>query len=167
MPTTASLTNAPLFESVQDLLLHRPPMLLLKSVLSWGERELEALVDPRDSQLFMDADGRIPSWVGIEYMAQAIGAFAGIISKQAGEPVCLGFLLGTRRYHAEVTHFDPQQLLRVKVSELLRDESNLVLFKCELYAHEQLLAHAEIKAIQPKDVETIMEQFAQMNAAGE
>lgn len=164
MSMNAPLSNAPLFESVQDLLLHRPPMLLLKSVLRWGESELEALVDPRDSHLFMDADGRVPSWVGIEYMAQAIGAFAGIVSLQAGNPVGLGFLLGTRRYHSEVTHFDPRQELRVKVSELLRDESNLVLFKCELMAGERLLAHAEIKAIQPNNVEALMAQFTQLNA---
>ncbi len=158
------MMHAPLFESVQDLLLHRPPMLLLKSVLRWSESELEALVDPRDSHLFMDADGRIPAWVGIEYMAQAIGALAGIESRRAGQPVCLGFLLGTRRYHAELSHFDPVQELRVSVRELLRDETNLVLFKCEIHSGEQLLAHAEIKAIQPKDVEAVMAQFTQMNA---
>jgi predicted hotdog family 3-hydroxylacyl-ACP dehydratase len=158
------MNQAPLFESVQDLLLHRPPMLLLKSVVCWGEGELEALVDPRDSRLFMDASEQIPSWVGIEYMAQAIGALAGIESRRAGKPVCLGFLLGTRRYHAEVTHFDPEQELRIKVRELLRDETNLVLFNCEIYSDEQLLAHAEIKAIQPKDVEAVMAQFTQMNA---
>lgn len=158
------MSQAPLFESVQDLLLHRPPMLLLKSVVRWGEGELEALVDPRDSHLFMDADEQIPTWVGIEYMAQAIGALAGIESRRAGNPVCLGFLLGTRRYHAEVTHFDPAQELRVKVRELLRDETNLVLFNCEIHSGEQLLAHAEIKAIQPKDVEAVMAQFTQMNA---
>ena len=157
-------TSAPLFESVQDLLLHRPPMLLLKSVVRWDERELEALVDPRDSQLFMDADGRIPAWVGIEYMAQAVGALAGIESLRNGQPVRLGFLLGTRRYHAELSHFDPAQELRVTVRELLRDETNLVLFNCEIQGGGQLLAHAEIKAIQPKDVAAVMGQFAQMNA---
>lgn len=158
------MSLAPLFESVQDLLLHRPPMLLLQSVLRWSESELEASVDPRDSHLFMDADGRIPAWVGIEYMAQAIGALAGIESRRAGHPVCLGFLLGTRRYQAYVSHFDPAQMLRVKVRELLRDETNLVLFACELFAGEQLLAHAEIKAIQPKNIEAVMAQFTQMNA---
>jgi predicted hotdog family 3-hydroxylacyl-ACP dehydratase len=139
-------------------------MLLLKSVVRWSEGELEALVDPRDSHLFMDADGLIPSWVGIEYMAQAIGALAGIESRQAGLPVCLGFLLGTRRYHAEYGHFDPAQVLRVIVRQLLRDETNLVLFKCEIYGGEQLLAHAEVKAIQPKDIEAVMAQFTQMSA---
>jgi predicted hotdog family 3-hydroxylacyl-ACP dehydratase len=161
------MNQAPLFESVQDLLLHRPPMLLLKSVVRWSEGELEALVDPRDSHLFMDADGQIPSWVGIEYMAQAIGALAGIESRRAGNPVCLGFLLGTRRYHAAVSHFDPTQALRVKIRELLRDETNLVLFNCEIYDGEQLLANAEIKAIQPKDVAAVMTQFTQMNALQE
>jgi predicted hotdog family 3-hydroxylacyl-ACP dehydratase len=158
------MSQTPLFESVQDLLLHRPPMLLLKSVVRWSEGELEALVDPCDSHLFMDADGRVPSWVGIEYMAQAIGALAGIESRQAGLPVCLGFLLGTRRYHAESGHFDPAQELRVIVRQLLRDETNLVLFKCEIYGGEQLLAHAEVKAIQPRDVEAVMAQFTQLSA---
>jgi predicted hotdog family 3-hydroxylacyl-ACP dehydratase len=73
-------------------------------------------------------------------------------------------LLGTRRYHAELSHFDLAQELRVSVRELLRDETNLVLFKCEIHSGEQLLAHAEIKAIQPKDVEAVMAQFTQMNA---
>lgn len=158
------MSQPPLFESVQDLLLHRSPMLLLKSIASWGEGELEAVVDPQDSRLLMDDDGRIPSWVGIEYMAQAIGALAGIESRQAGLPVSLGFLLGTRRYHAEIPYFSRDQELRVKVNQLLRDETNLVLFNCEIYAGDQLLAHAEIKAIQPRDVDALMAQFTQMNA---
>lgn len=151
--------SQPFFESVQDLLLHRPPMLLLKAVSNWDEGQLEALVDPRDSQLFIDADGKIPSWVGIEYMAQAVGALAGIESLRAGNPVSMGFLLGTRRYHADVPHFEVDQELRVKIHQLLRDETNLVLFNCEIFAGEERLAHAELKAIQPKDIDVLMKQF--------
>lgn len=151
--------SQPLFESVQELLLHRPPMLLLKAVSNWDEGQLEALVDPRDSQLFIDADGKIPSWVGIEYMAQAVGALAGIESLRAGNPVSMGFLLGTRRYHTDIPHFDVDQELRVKIHQLLRDETNLVLFNCEIFAGEERLAHAELKAIQPKDIDVLMKQF--------
>lgn len=143
-------------------------MLLLKEVVRWGPGELEALVDPRDSHVFIDADGRLPVWVGIEYMAQAIGALAGIAARQEGEPIRLGFLLGTRRYQADVSHFDLAQELRVCVTERLRDETNLVLFNGELYAGTQRLAQAEIKAIQPRDIDAVMGQFMQMNAlAGE
>ena len=158
------MSQPPLFESVQDLLLHRPPMLLLKAVTRWSESELEALVDPRASSMFIDASGQLPSWVGIEYMAQAVGALAGIEARLAGRPVSLGFLLGTRRYHAEQPYFPLDQELRVKVSQLLRDDTNLVLFKGEIYAGTALLAHAEIKAIQPKEVDALIAQFAQMNA---
>lgn len=162
------MNQPPLFDSVQDLLLHKPPMLLLKSVAGWSKGELEALVDPRDSQMFMDANGKLPSWVGIEYMAQAIGALAGIEARLANQPLSLGFLLGSRRYHAEQTHFSPEEELRVSVKELLRDETNLVLFKGEIHAGAKLLAHAEIKAIQPKDIDTLMAQFTHMSAlAGE
>lgn len=157
------MNQPPLFDSVQDLLLHQPPMLLLKSIVKWDETGLEALVDPKDSALFADEHGAVPCWVGIEYMAQAIGAYAGIESRTEGVPLCLGFLLGTRRYSAKVVSFDPEQLLRVKVRELLRDETNLVLFDCQIYADDQLLASAEIKAIQPKDANAVIAHLTQMS----
>jgi predicted hotdog family 3-hydroxylacyl-ACP dehydratase len=134
-------------------------MLLLESVICWDDSGIEVLVDPKDSLLFSDAEGAIPAWVGIEYMAQAISAFAGIDARQRGEPLCLGFLLGTRKYTAHVATFFLAQKLRVKVREVLRDETNLVLFDCQIYAADILVASAEIKAIQPKNIDTIIAQF--------
>ena len=42
-------------------------------------------------------NGVLPATMGMEIMAQAIGAFAGIQALSAGEEVKLGFLLGTRK----------------------------------------------------------------------
>lgn len=156
------MNTAPLFAPIEDLILHRPPMLLLKAVTHWQETGVDAIVDPRDSYLFADSSGMIPAWVGIEYMAQAISAFAGINARSRGEPLCLGFLLGTRKYTAQATSFHPQQNLLVKVRELLRDEDNLVLFDCQIYADDKLLASAELKAIQPKNVDAVINHFKQV-----
>ena len=41
------------------------------------------------------------AWVGLEYMAQAIGAYAGYTARLRGEPVRIGYLLGTRRYECK------------------------------------------------------------------
>jgi predicted hotdog family 3-hydroxylacyl-ACP dehydratase len=155
----------PLFESIEDLVLHSSPMLLLKSVASWNEIGLEAIVDPLDSYLFADANGAVPAWVGIEYMAQAISARSGIAARLRGEPISVGLLLGTRKYTAHVTHFAPHQTLLVKIHELLRDETNLVLFACQIYADETLVASAEVKGIEPRDLSEVITQFQHMREA--
>ena len=135
------MNTSPLFESVEDLVLHRPPLLLLQSVSHWDVGHVEAIAD---------GEGKIPAWVGLEYMAQAISAYAGIIARQNGEEPSIGFLLGTRRYDTHVDSFTPGQQLRVNVREVFRDENNLVLFDCDIHAGEDLLASAQVKAIQPK-----------------
>ena len=50
-------------------------------ILNYLER-----VDPADSVLLADADGGVPAWVGIEYMAQCIAVHSGLLSRAAGEP---------------------------------------------------------------------------------
>lgn len=144
------------FPAIADLVLHSSSMLLVESVVRWDESGIEVMVNPADSHLFFDARGEVPSWVGIEYMAQAISAYAGLEAFMSGEPLRIGFLLGTRKYTALVPSFDPQQKLRVKVRELLRDETNLVLFDCAIYRDETLVAQAEIKAIQPDNANAII-----------
>lgn len=151
------------YPAIENLLLHSSSMLLLESVVHWEEKGLDAIANPADSYLFFNAQGEIPSWVGIEYMAQAISAHAGREALQRGESLRIGFLLGTRKYSALVPSFHPQQKLVVKVRELLRDETDLVLFDCGIYLEERLVAHAEIKAIQPKNMSAIVKDPATDN----
>ena len=105
------MSTTALFTSIEDLILHRPPMLLLESVASWDDTGLSAVVNLQNSYLFADSDGAIPAWVGIEYMAQAISARAGIAARLRGEPISVGLLLGTRKYATKVASFAPGQKL--------------------------------------------------------
>ncbi|MES2822117.1 MAG: beta-hydroxyacyl-ACP dehydratase [Pseudomonadota bacterium] len=164
MNTSVSLPSTEEFLAIEDLILHRSPMLLLESVVEWDEMGVSAVVNPASSYLFADSQGAIPAWVGIEYMAQTISAFAGIVARSHGKPISVGLLLGTRRYTTQVASFAPEQKLLVKVRELLRDETNLVLFDCQIYADKKLLASAEIKALEPDDVKAVIAQFAQTHA---
>lgn len=136
-----------------DVLLHRAPMRLIHTVLASGEEWLEADVHTADSSLFAQPDGRIPAWVGIEYMAQAIGAFAGLRARERNEPLGIGFLLGTRCYHTDVATFPARATLQVRVKQTLRDDNNLVLFACEIFSGTKRLAYADVKAIQPDNAE--------------
>lgn len=153
--------------NIDELLFHRKPMLLIKQVTRWDTQSLDVIVDPMDSRLFFDAVGRLPTWVGVEYMAQAIGALSGIFSKQANQPISMGFLLGTRKFSSYQAFFDLDKTLTVKVKELLRDETNLVLFDCAIYADDALIAHAELKAIQPPNLEEMFVAWGIKNNGSE
>ncbi len=148
---------------IDELLFHKKPMLLLKQVTSWDAHGLDVIVDPMDSANFFTPEGKLPSWVGIEYMAQAIGALSGIFSKQAGQPISMGFLLGTRKFSAHQSFFDLDKLLKVRVKEIIRDETNLVLFDCAIYVDDVLIAHAELKAVQPPNLEEMFEAWGIKN----
>ncbi len=62
---------------IRSLVPHAGPMVLLDRVISVDEDSLLAEVRIRSDSLFCNIDG-VGAWVGIEYMAQAIGAWRGI-----------------------------------------------------------------------------------------
>lgn len=83
--------------TLTDLLVHRPPMLLLDSVLEHSDERLTARVCVSASHPFA-ADGEVPGVIAIEYLAQAVAAHQGLLDLRAGRGVCEGFLLGARQF---------------------------------------------------------------------
>src|SRR2546426_3960121 len=82
---------------IRSLVPHSGPMVLLDRVVSVDEESLCAEVLIRADSMFCAAGG-VGAWVGLEYMAQAIAAYAGYGARLRGAPVKIGFLLGSRRY---------------------------------------------------------------------
>jgi predicted hotdog family 3-hydroxylacyl-ACP dehydratase len=129
--------------SAVDLLPHKPPMVLIDAVRGWERGRLEATVSIRPGIAFFEPARGVPAHVGMEYMAQACGAYAGLQVIAAGEPVRVGLLLGTRRYLAQVGWFEPGQALDVKVTELFRDGS-IGMFDCRIEHEGRTLAAAQL-----------------------
>ena len=140
---------------VADLLPHKPPMVLLDAVLGWEDGKLDARVDIHVGSRFYEPDFGVPAHVGIEYMAQACGAYAGLEAKTCGQPVRLGFLLGTRRFHSKVTHFRSGERLLVTISQVLR-ESSMGVFDCRIIKDEDEIAMARLNVYQPEDVSSVL-----------
>ena len=57
-----------------------------------------------DNPYFVPGLG-VPVWVGIELMAQAIAAHAGLGARREQKPPRAGMLLGTRRFEASAAYF--------------------------------------------------------------
>lgn len=135
---------------IAELLPHAPPAILLDRVTGWEPSRLEALLVIRRNGSFFTPGRGVPSHVGIEYMAQACGAYAGIEAKTAGLPVRIGFLLGTRGYVSSLRWFAAGSTLTVSVVEVLR-EGGMAVFDCAIAQDGSQVATARLTLYQSDD----------------
>ena len=116
---------------IAGLIPHSGRMVLLDRIIGFDGHTLSAELVVRDDGL-LGNDKTVPAWAGIEYMAQAVAAYAGIKSKRAGEPIKPGFLLGTRRYTSNVGSFDVGTTLTIQVKNIIQDDK-LSVFDCKIH----------------------------------
>ncbi|MDX3985841.1 3-hydroxylacyl-ACP dehydratase [Achromobacter spanius] len=135
---------------VAALLPHAGNMILIDAVQGYDADSLTArtVIKPGPYSL---PDGSLPPWLGMELMAQAVGAWAGCQAREADAPVKLGFLLGTRRYDCHADTLPAGAALTIHVQRGLIDASGMSVFECELRDESRLLAHARLNVYQPKD----------------
>lgn len=137
---------------------HQGDMVLLDTIQCWDNESLTASVAIRADAPFTDASG-MPAWVGTELMAQTIGAYGGAHARKNGQPVKIGFLVGSRRYSASCGYFPLGASLCITVKEVLRSENGLSVFECHLAGqgeHAHIQASANINVFQPADPEAFL-----------
>lgn len=140
---------------IRQFVPHAGLMCLLDEVCGRGENWLEARVTIRPDSLFCHDDG-VGAWVGMEYMAQAIAAFGGVRARQKGEPVKIGFLVGTRKYACRWPSFPVGSTLQVRVDQEYEADNGLSVFQCRLRCADEELASAAITVFQPTDPQAFL-----------
>jgi predicted hotdog family 3-hydroxylacyl-ACP dehydratase len=110
------------FPPIRELMPHRGKMLLLDEVVDAGPTSVTCRVQIRSSSSFVEA-GRVPGLVALEYMAQAVGAFAGLRARERGGPVRIGYLLGSRDVELSGRDFLVGDDLRVEAQHVFGDEA--------------------------------------------
>ena len=144
---------------IHELVPHSGAMSLLGRVLAADEENLSAEVAITAGSMFC-ADGAVGAWVGVEYMAQAVAAHAGYAGRLRGEPVRVGFLLGTRRYACAAPAFAVGSVLHIHVQRALQGENGLGAFDCRIVdaGDGSELATATITVFQPDHVEAFLQR---------
>ncbi|MGZ8096340.1 MAG: ApeP family dehydratase [Methylosarcina sp.] len=132
---------------VEELVPHAGKMMLLNRVIEFEPETMVAEVIVGSGDLFGES-GKVPAWVGIEYMAQTVAALGGMKRRLAGKPITLGFLLGTRRYECNVDNFSVGAILTVSVRRIMQDQG-LGVFDCRI-AGEGISASAKLNVYQPE-----------------
>ena len=141
---------------IESYIPHRGAMRLVDRVLEVDDEHLVAEVDVPFDGLFV-RDGKVPPWIGIEYMAQAVAAWAGHRKRGLGAEPRAGLLLGTRRYEANCDGFPSGALLRIEVRTELIAANGLGQFDCRIVLDGSELATARISVLDPPEGSTILQ----------
>lgn len=128
---------------IRDVLPHSGEMVLLDEIASQHERGMVALTTIRESSPFfraatdplMGGVAGVPTWVGLEYMAQAVAAWSGLRARAKGERPPSGFLLGSKKFQAKKAVFPLAHQLRIEVT-LQDTHGSLALFDCIIQADD-------------------------------
>jgi predicted hotdog family 3-hydroxylacyl-ACP dehydratase len=141
---------------IRDLLPHSGPMVLLDRLISADADGVCAEVHISPDSMFC-TDGGVGAWIGLEYMAQAIGAYAGYNAHLRGEPVKIGFLLGTRHYECVRPLFALGSVIKIWARRVLQDENGLASFDCYIEDDDGRIASASLTVFQPADAEAFLD----------
>ena len=141
---------------IESVIPHRGRIRMVDQLLANDADSVSVSAGIRTDNLFADAHG-VPVWVGIEYMAQAIAAWAGCRALERNEPVKIGFLLGTRRYDSACQHFRFGAQLRIEAKREIFGDNGLGMFACRILEGETELARAHVSVFEPPDPEAFLE----------
>jgi predicted hotdog family 3-hydroxylacyl-ACP dehydratase len=101
--------------------------------------------------------GGVPAFVGLEYMAQAVAAYGGYKSHLAGEPMAIGFLIGTPQLKTYCQFFCCGQTLQIQVTHVWGNHE-LRQFQCMIHdaLTAKLLQQAELNIFKPHDLQSYL-----------
>lgn len=140
---------------IEQVVRHRKPMLLIDELINYTDISAQVRVTISEHcEFFNTRLDAVPSYIGIEYMAQCIAAYSGANDLDNDQKPQLGFLLGTRKYKPEVDKFFNGQTLIVLAEEIMSDSNGLSVFLCSITdeATSNQLATAKINVFQPDNV---------------
>ena len=136
---------------LEDVLPHRPPMVLLDEIVSVDEKERSLVAHATIRREWSE------NWASIELMAQAAAALAGVFDRVSGStrPARPGFLLGTRKIRLNVPAFEVGKTYVVTAKDVFSDAESAS-FECSVRDGDAVVADAVLNAYRPNDVSAFL-----------
>ena len=126
-----------------DLIPHRAGMMLIDTLISFSEDDASAILDVKDSSLFVDKKQQLDSIVFIELLAQAAAAHSGYKAKYGRGEAKFGFLVGVKDLNILGLAKDGQQLF-LKIHRDFQME-NVSFLNGKVFNRNALLAEGVLK----------------------
>jgi predicted hotdog family 3-hydroxylacyl-ACP dehydratase len=133
------------YQAIETLIPHRGPMLLIDAVVASGEHDIVCRARVRDGNLFLR--GRtMRTVICLEYMAQAVAAFAGLHTKEPGVPR-VGYLIAANMKLSAASLELGDEL--VVAATRIWGDSALGKFECTVTRLDIRVAEATVSVYQP------------------
>ncbi len=137
-----------LFPPVTELLPHRGRSVIIDEVLVNSENSICVSTLITRKHPFFVNDYGVPAWTGIEYMAQAIAAHAGLENRHSRKSPHIGMLLGVRNYRTERRYFQEGMRLEISASRDFGDARGIAACTCTIQSDGKVLAQAKLIIIE-------------------
>lgn len=145
------------FPRPSELLPHAGPAILIDAIVADAADTIDAVAHITAAHPYY-VDGRgVPSWIGIELMAQAIAAHAGLTGRRERRPPRMGMLLGTRRYAATAAWFADGARLEIHAERAFGNEGGMAACDCRIRCGGETLAEATI-IIAEMEADTVLSE---------
>ncbi|WP_305844721.1 hotdog family protein [Photobacterium leiognathi] len=152
------MTNCP---PLHQLLPHEAPMILVDELIDVGEKHIHCRVVICPDCLFFDPKTQsVPGYVGIEFMAQTVAGWSGYHAWKKGDDSPIGFLLGCRRYHSELSVFKEHEILDIHAEQIM-ENNGMAVFDCKIMVNDNIVASSQLNAFVPS--KTQLEQMQTNN----
>ena len=137
---------------VAALLPHSGKMVLLDRVIAFGEDFLIAESELREDNILLK-NNRLPSFVGTEIMAQGVAAWAGCKCIGAGQPISLGYWIGSRKLSLHCADIPVGSKLTINIRLSIEDASGFGIFDCQLIDRDsqQVLIEGALSVFRPQN----------------
>jgi predicted hotdog family 3-hydroxylacyl-ACP dehydratase len=140
---------------IELILPHARPMILIDRVVGRDADRIVTEVTVRPDAPFFRPGYGIAAHVAMEWMAQSCGAYVGAQTLDAGLPVRVGFLLGTRDFNSRIAWFELGNILTVTAVLTYRQE-DVAVFDCNVRRRDEEVATAQLTVFQPEDMATTL-----------
>lgn len=134
---------------ISDLLPHKDPMIMVDHVQDFQDDSIHVMLTIRPGIPFFE-NGEVPSYVAIEYMAQAVAAWNGLILRKYNLPPRIGFLLGTRKLTLTQPSFEEGDILHI-FGQSKYSDGEMASFECRIEIAGKQVASANLNVFQPEN----------------
>lgn len=135
-------------------------MLLVDRLVAFSEESAECEFCISSDNSFYVKDCGVPSYVGIEYMAQCIAVHAGVRAHLERRPPPIGFLLGSRSLELFDDYLVERRVYFTECRQLIRGENGMGSFDCKIASEGQLIASARLAVLERHDEDAFRLQLS-------
>ena len=139
---------------IADLLPHNHPLILIDRVVDYTEDTIHTIVNIRNDSPFFE-NGAIPSYIGLEYMAQTVGAWTGLMARQQNQEPKIGFLLGSRKLILNVPTFKEGSTLDIH-GLVKYNDGEMGSFECWVEIDGEQVVQANLNVFQPSNIAPLL-----------